>query len=93
LAGVIGYHLFPSNIATSGAANDERKLVSSPVEPSVKAIQQAQDNQEVASKPDDEKQTEIEPEPEPVKPDPLRYVTFQTLDGTGSAFHLKHHFQ
>jgi len=86
LAGLIGYSIFPSGSSDSQSSADHRSTpVSSPVEPSVRAIQQdeeaesddAEETQDVETVP------ELEPEPEPVKPDPLRYVTFQTQDGTG----------
>jgi len=88
-AGVIGYHLFPSGSESSGAKHGQTASVSSPVAPSVKAIQKKEDTQEDVQEDAapivDEAEAELEPtpEPEPVKPDPLRYVTFQTEDGTG----------
>ena len=83
LAGVIGYHLFPSGSQSSG--DQQKAKVTSPVEPSVKAIRQDNNGENEVETISSEQtpQEEDVPEPEPVEPDPLRYRGLQTQDGTG----------
>lgn len=85
LAGAIGYQLFPSGSSGGQVSKDRQSTpVTSPVEPPVKAIRQKETDDATENEgPVPEPDRVVEPETEAVKPDPLRYVTFQTQDGTG----------
>jgi len=83
LVGAIAYHLFPSGTSNPQLnENQKTTIASSPVAPAVKAVPQNQDESD-ANNNIVETATDEPEEPEPVKPKPLRYLAFQTQDGTG----------
>ena len=80
LAGVLGYQLFPANSSSTNQFTPESSAASSArVEPSVRAVRQAED---VQTETETETAVKFE-DASPAKPDPLRYLSMQTQDESG----------
>jgi len=79
LAGVLGYHLFPSSSVQSDlSSKDGATVIEASVEPSVKAVPQDE-----VEGPADRESTESAGESVSIETEPLRYIALQTQDASG----------
>ena len=82
-AGYLGYKLFPSpNSFDQATSSKTSEPIRTQVEPPVKALPQKEIT-EVPERPIETEKTEVKEDVPPPAPEPLRYLSLLTQDGTG----------